>query len=133
MPRFRSLVRSSFRSFSRSSFRSVPEDCKMTVSRRDFTRLLAMSGGAAFIPASRDRVDWLKSLMDTPLPKTPAVADEPFWKEVRARFLMPPDVAFINAANICPTSLPVLEALERTARQFEGNPSQAAKAKLFEA
>ena len=106
------------------------------VSRRDFARLLALSGSTAFWPNAlpSPRGDWLRDLglTDAPLPKTPADPDERFWKEVRARFLMPPDLAFINAANICPTSLPVVEALEKNTRYLDTNPSSASRAKLTE-
>ena len=106
------------------------------VSRRDFARLLALSGSTAFWPNALPsaRGDWLRDLglTDAPLPKTPADPDERFWKEVRARFLMPPDLAFINAANICPTSLPVVEALEKNTRYLDTNPSSASRAKLTE-
>jgi isopenicillin-N epimerase len=106
------------------------------VSRRDFARLLTLSGSAAFWPSSLPslRGDLLRELglTDAPLPRTPANPDEQFWKEVRARFLMPPDLAFINAANICPTSLPVVEALEKNTRYLDANPSSASRAKLTE-
>jgi selenocysteine lyase/cysteine desulfurase len=106
------------------------------VSRRDFARLLTLSGSAAFWPSSLSslRGDWLRELglTDAPLPRTPADPDEQFWKEVRAHFLMPPDLAFINAANICPTSLPVVEALEKNTRYLDANPSSASRAKLTE-
>jgi isopenicillin-N epimerase len=107
------------------------------VSRRDFARLLTLSGSAAaFWPSGLPslRGDLLRELglTDAPLPRTPADPDEQFWKEVRARFLMPPDLAFINAANICPTSIPVVEALEKNTRYLDANPSSASRAKLTE-
>lgn len=98
----------------------------MTVSRRDFTRYLALTGSAAFLP------DLPKAFVTSALPRTPTEPDEKFWKEVRARFLMAPDLAFVNAANLCPTSLPVVEALERNTRFLDGNPSAASRAKLTE-
>src|SRR5688500_11624898 len=45
---------------------------------------------------------------------------------------MPPDLAIINAANLCPTSLPVVEALEKNTRYLDTNPSSASRAKLTE-
>lgn len=96
------------------------------VSRRDFTRLLALTGSAALLR------EFPHDLVGVPLPRTPNVPDEKFWREVRARFLLPSDLAFINAANICPTSLPVVEALERNTRFLDGNPSSASRAKLTE-
>src|SRR5687768_17964951 len=98
----------------------------MTVSRRDFARLLALSGSAALFPqralAESDPLAAL-GLTNAPLPPTPAAPDDAFWEGVRARFLVPKDVAFLNAANLCPTSLPVIEALERNTRAYEVTPS----------
>jgi selenocysteine lyase/cysteine desulfurase len=98
----------------------------MTVSRRDFTRLLALTGSAAFLPELGGR------FVSSPLPPTPAEPDEKFWKEVRARFLLPADLAFVNAANLCPTSTAVVEALERNTRLLDANPSAASRARLTE-
>lgn len=104
-------------------------------SRRDFARLLALSGSAALLPprvlgqtASIERYDVERA----PLPPTPAEPDEKFWREVRSRFLLPRDLAFFNAANLCPMSLPVVEALERNTRQYETNPSPATRASLMQ-
>lgn len=96
------------------------------VSRRDFTRFLALSGSVAIWPSLPDNLTF------TPLPRTPVEPDEKFWIEVRARFLLPKDLAFLNAANLCPTSLAVVEALERNTRYLETNPSSASRAKLTE-
>ena len=68
------------------------------LTRRDFTRYLALSGSAAFFPASafalRDGAE--PELSDRPLPPTPQVPDETFWREVRARFLVPPDLTRVG-------------------------------------
>ena len=104
-------------------------------SRRDFARLLALSGTAALFPSSttagqETRPDrW--GLNRAPLPPTPAAPDESFWREVRARFLVPPDLAFLNAANLCPASLPVVEALEKQTRLYEASPSPEVRAGLM--
>ena len=104
------------------------------LNRRDFARLFALSGSAAFLPAfpgvKSGQLARELGLAEGPLPRTPAEPDEKFWKEVRARFLMPADLAFINAANLCPTSLPVVEALEKNTRFLDGNPSSASRATL---
>jgi len=102
------------------------------LSRRDFARLLTLTTSAALLPkrafAELPLDDW--GLVDAPLPPTPLEPDEKFWQEVRSRFLLPPDLGFINAANLCPTSLPVVEALERNTRQYDANPSNAVRAQL---
>ncbi len=59
--------------------------------------------------------------------------DENYWRGVRARFLIPRDVAFLNAANLCPMSVPVIEAIERNTRGYELNPSPEVRAKLLHA
>lgn len=97
-----------------------------SVSRRDFTRLLAIGGSAPFLATLPER--WISS----PLPVTPAEPDEKFWREVRARFLLPADLIFLNAANLCPTSMPVVEALERNTRFLDADPSSASRARLSE-
>jgi isopenicillin-N epimerase len=94
------------------------------LSRRDFTRYLAISGSVAFWPSVSD------ALVYTPLPRTPAEPDEKFWKDVRARFLLPSDLAFLNAANLCPTSTAVVETLERNTRFLDANPSSASRSRL---
>jgi selenocysteine lyase/cysteine desulfurase len=68
-----------------------------------------------------------------PLPRTPAEPDEKFWGEVRSRFLVPRDVAFLNAANLCPMSLPVVEAIEKNMRNYEITPSPEVRSKLLHA
>lgn len=97
-----------------------------TVSRRDFARLLAVTGSGAWLHA------WPKDLDTAPLPQTPAQPDEAFWKQVRARFLLPADLAFLNAANLCPTSLPAFDALAANTRLLDANPSSASRATLTE-
>lgn len=105
------------------------------LSRRDFARYLALSGTATLLPA-RAFAGVSPSTLDLamqPLPPRPmgAEPDEKYWRDVRARFLVPPDVAFLNAANLCPMSVPVLEAIEKNARGYEVNPSPEVRSKLL--
>ena len=86
------------------------------VSRRDFARLLAVTSSGAWLHA------WPKDLDRSALPQTPAQPDEAFWKQVRTRFLLPADLAFLNAANLCPTSLPAFDALAANTRLLDANP-----------
>src|SRR5438128_10783967 len=107
------------------------------LSRRDFTRLLALSGSTALLP-SRAAVpeSWLEEefgVSTAPLPPTPAEPDEKFWRDVRAKFLVPREIAFINAANLAPMSLPVVQAIEKNMRQYELNPSPEARSVLLHA
>src|SRR5687768_3546953 len=107
-----------------------------TLSRRHFARLLALSGSAALLPG-RAFAGTLGSPEDIeralePLPRTPAEPDEAFWRQVRARFLVPRDLGFFNAANLCPMPLPVIEAMERNARAYEVSPSPEARTRLMQ-
>jgi selenocysteine lyase/cysteine desulfurase len=57
------------------------------------------------------------------LPQTPERPDERFWLSVRQQFLMPPELAVMNAANLCPSPAPVLEAMYRSTKDMDGDPS----------
>jgi isopenicillin-N epimerase len=94
------------------------------VSRRDFTRLLTL-GGSAFLPNSLLR--W-----PAPLQSTPERPDERFWTSVRDQFLMPPDLAVMNAANLCPSPAPVLEAVYRNTKDMDYDPSFENRQKMQE-
>ena len=96
----------------------------MAVSRREFTRLLALTGSAAMLR------EFPAGLTQAPLPPTPQEPTEKYWQDVRARFLLPKDLAFVNAANLCPTPLPVFEALVNNSRFLDGDPSAQSRAKL---
>ena len=85
------------------------------VSRRDFAKFLAVSG-SAFL--SSPSLAW-----PAPLQQTPERLDEKFWLSVREQFLMPPDLAVLNAANLCPSPAPVLEAMYRSTKDMDGDPS----------
>src|SRR5262247_2085010 len=84
--------------------------------RREFTRLFAAGGSAALFwhPAFADKI---KPFVPSP------VVNEGFWKSVREQFLMPPGVAVLNAANLCPSPAPVLEAMYRNTKDIDGDPS----------
>ena len=94
------------------------------MNRRDFGRLVALAGSAAIFPGELE-VD------AAPLPATPPDPGEPFWREVRSRFLVPRNLAFLNAANLCPASLPAIEALDRNIRLYEASPSPEVRAELM--
>jgi len=97
------------------------------VSRRDFARLFAVGGSAALFshPA------WAQSTpAPAALPAGGATVGEPFWKAVRSQFIMPPDLAVMNAANLCPASAPVLSALTRETENVDRNPSPQNRARL---
>src|SRR5262245_3558299 len=94
------------------------------LSRRDFARLAALAGTAALFPGRLE-------VEAAPLPPVPADPGEPFWREVRSRFLLPRDLNFLNAANLCPASLPSIEALDRNMRLYEASPSPEVRSELM--
>ncbi|HYV97879.1 MAG TPA: aminotransferase class V-fold PLP-dependent enzyme [Gemmatimonadaceae bacterium] len=107
-----------------------------TISRRDFAKLAGLSGTAAFFPkelfARREVSLGELGVSRAPLRRTPAEPDEKFWQDVRARFLIPRDVAFLNTANLAPMSLPVIEAIEKNIRAYELGPTPAVRDGLME-
>ncbi len=98
-----------------------------SVSRRDFARLFAVGGSAALFA---DPV-WARTAPQAPAfaPGT-AGTGEAFWKSVREQFVMPPDLGVLNAANLCPASRPVLEALRRETDSVDRDPSGQNRARL---
>lgn len=99
-----------------------------SVSRRDFARLFAVGGSAALFadPA------WARLAPQAPAfaPGSASSSGEAFWKSVREQFVMPPDLAVLNAANLCPSSRPVLEALNRETASVDRDPSAQNRARL---
>ncbi|MEY4636858.1 MAG: Isopenicillin epimerase, partial [Acidobacteriota bacterium] len=98
-----------------------------SVSRRDFARLFAVGGSAALFadPA------WAKTAPQaTPFNPSATGTGEAFWKSVRDQFVMPADLGVLNAANLCPASRPVLEALKRESDSVDRDPSAQNRARL---
>src|SRR6476660_5430252 len=94
------------------------------MNRRDFARLLAIGGAAPFLSPN---VAWARPV---DLPPTPASPDEKFWTAVRDQFVMPKELTMLNAANLCPSSSPVLETLYRVTKDMDQDPSQDNRVKL---
>jgi selenocysteine lyase/cysteine desulfurase len=98
------------------------------VTRRDFARLFAVGGSAALFadPA------WARQAGSPPsLPAGGPASGETFWASVREQFVMPPDLSVMNAANLCPSSRPVLDALTRETRSVDADPSPMNRARLM--
>jgi isopenicillin-N epimerase len=100
----------------------------MTLSRRDFTRLFAVGGSAALFAHPE-----FAAATPAPLATSLSPATDAFWDSVREQFVMPPDLAVINAANLCPSSRPVLEAMYGSTRDIDRDPSPNNRAKLYPA
>jgi isopenicillin-N epimerase len=99
-----------------------------TVSRRNFARLFAIGGSAALFsdPA------WARQAASaSPLAPGGAAAGERFWTSVRDQFVVPPDLAVMNAANLCPASRPALETLARETQNVDRDPSPNNRARLY--
>ena len=94
------------------------------MNRREFARLLALGGAAPFLAPT---FEWPRP---APLGPAPSVLDETFWRGVREQFVMPADLAVLNAANLCPSSAPVLETLYRTTKDMDRDPSFDNRVKL---
>ena len=96
------------------------------MNRREFARLLAISGAVPFVTPS---LAWPKT---DKLPPTPASPDEKFWTSVRDQFVMPRELTMLNAANLCPSSGPVLDMLYTVTKDMDQDPSMENRAKLGE-
>src|SRR5262245_42596572 len=94
------------------------------MNRREFARLLAIGGTVPFVTAD---VSWARGAK---LPPTPASPDEKFWTAVRDEFVMPKELTMLNAANLCPSSGPVLETLYKVTKDMDQDPSADNRAKL---
>lgn len=91
-------------------------------SRRDFARTLAFGSSAALMPRPVSASAWFE----------PQAGGEAYWQGIRDQFLMPPRIAMFNAANLCPASARVNDALERASRDIDRDPSPANRAKFGE-
>ena len=94
------------------------------MNRREFARLLTLGGAAPFLTPG---FEWPRI---SALPAPPPKLDESYWQTVRDQFVMPNDLAVLNAANLCPSSGPVLETLYRTTKDMDRDPSFDNRVKL---
>ncbi len=100
-----------------------------SVSRRNFAKLFAAGGSAALFADPAWAREFGGRGTDI-LPAGPS-AGEPFWTSVREQFVMPPDLAVMNAANLCPASKPAAEALTRESSSVDRDPSPSNRARLM--
>jgi len=97
---------------------------KREVNRREFARLFAAGGSAALF--LRAGMTWPQA---AEFQAAPAMSADP-WEAVRAQFVMPPDMGVMNAANLCPSPLPVLEAMYSNTKDMDADPSFQNRAKM---
>ena len=95
-------------------------------SRREFAQLFA-AGGSAALFAGRPGL-WTAS-GSAPIE---APVDERGWRQIREQFVMPPGYAFFNAANLCPSPVPVLDASFEATRLVDRDPSNQNRRKTRE-
>ncbi len=90
------------------------------MNRRSFARLLAGSSAAVLVETTlKGRAASLEAVgLEAGLP---------------GKYPLAPGLIFMNAANLCPSSLPVIESLQRWATALDRDPSQATKTKLAQA
>ncbi|MHB1192036.1 MAG: aminotransferase class V-fold PLP-dependent enzyme [Longimicrobiales bacterium] len=111
-----------------------------SLDRRSFARLFAVGGSAALLghPALRDLLpaDMAGAMAGAAggsqlrwRPRPGAPVD---WAEVRAAFLMPPDVAVLNAANLCPTPLHVLRSLQEDEERLDSAPVPSFRSEMHD-
>jgi selenocysteine lyase/cysteine desulfurase len=88
----------------------------MVSSRRDFFRSVP---ALAALPASWRA--FAAALESAPGP--PAAGNEAYWKLVSRQFPLEADLIYLNAANVCPASRPVMDRYWEYLRDFHANPS----------
>ena len=101
------------------------------LNRRQFAQLFAVSGTAALLPSRAWALDDFDITSDPLPPRRLGAPDEKYWHDVRARYLLPRDVIFLNAANLCPSPLPVVESLYTQTKGYEANPSPSVRSGLM--
>ena len=97
------------------------------LSRRQFAGRLGAAGVAAFLTRETDAGPMARDVT-----AAPADANEGFWRSVREQFLMPADLGVMNAANLCPSSVPVVEAMVAATRDMDRDPSFPNRVKMGE-
>ncbi|MEZ4415860.1 MAG: aminotransferase class V-fold PLP-dependent enzyme [Gemmatimonadota bacterium] len=88
-----------------------------SLDRRQFARLFALGGSAAFL--GRSGLDLARP---APLGALSLRSAAGLWEDVRARFLMPPELAVLNAANLCPSPRSTLENVYQLTERMDTDP-----------
>ncbi len=92
-----------------------------SMNRRDFARLFAAGGSAALLghPALRGLA---RRAPSAPVVRATGTARAVDWDAVRARFLMPPELSVMNAANLCPSPASTLQAVYDYTERMDREP-----------
>jgi isopenicillin-N epimerase len=97
------------------------------LSRRQFAERLGIAGVGALLARTAE-----SGARPQAVAPAPADAGESYWLSVRAQFLMPSDLGVMNAANLCPSPAPVIEALVAATRDMDRDPSFPNRVKMGE-
>lgn len=92
-------------------------------SRRDFARLFALGGSAAFFASQGDAWPLVEP------EQAPSSPDERYWQGIRNAFIMPAGDVYLNAANLCPSPTAVLTATDTATRSVDADPSNQNRTK----
>ncbi len=95
------------------------------MNRRDFARLFALGGSVALLghPAVRE----LRASAGGPVLRPDGTPD---WAAVRAEFLVPRELAALNAANLCPSPRRVLDALQGENETLDSRPLPEVRSRM---
>jgi selenocysteine lyase/cysteine desulfurase len=99
------------------------------LSRRQFAGRLGIAGFGALVARTAGGAAPAQAVAPAP---APAGASESYWASVRAQFLMPPELGVMNAANLCPSPAPVVDALVAATRDMDRDPSFPNRVKMGE-
>jgi selenocysteine lyase/cysteine desulfurase len=95
------------------------------LSRREFAGRLGAAGLATVLGRGAEGAAPTREV-----PPAPAAPGEGYWRSVREQFLQPPDLAVMNAANLCPSPIPVVEAMVAATRDMDRDPSFPNRVKM---
>jgi isopenicillin-N epimerase len=97
------------------------------LTRRQFAGRLGTAGMATWLARGTAHAAAPRSV--SPAPPAP---NEAYWASVREQFLMPADLAVMNAANLCPSPRAVVDAMVAATRDMDGDPSFPNRVKMGE-
>jgi len=100
---------------------------KSTFSRRQFAGRLGIAGVGTLLARAPE-----SAARPQAVEPAPPDARESYWQSVREQFLMPADLGVMNAANLCPSPSPVIEALVAATRDMDRDPSFPNRVKMGE-
>ncbi|MEK7408936.1 MAG: aminotransferase class V-fold PLP-dependent enzyme, partial [Acidobacteriota bacterium] len=83
---------------------------------------LGENGDMGYCPGFRRR-EFLGAALASVLRAAPAQTDEAYWRLVKRQFPLEAGLIYLNAANVCPASRPVMDRHWEFLRDFHANPS----------